>query len=86
MAHAAGDSTRANARSHLQSGGRTENDVEAGGRRFLPASPYSDVVISAARVELGLASSQFARQQNRRSQQRLTRAKAFWRSLMGEPS
>ena len=83
MAHVTGECTRANARSHLQSLARTEN-VEAGGALFSPVFSRFDVVLSAARTELGLAFSQFARQQNRRSQQRLMRARAAWRSLNGE--
>jgi hypothetical protein len=83
MAHAAGNPTRANARLHPESRVRTKN-VEAGGALVLPVSPHFDLVISAARVELGLASSQFAHHQNRCSQQRLMRAKALWLSLNAE--
>jgi hypothetical protein len=82
MALATGDLTRANARSHLQSCGRTEN-AEAGGARVLPVSSHFDVVLSAARIEVQLAGHQFHQLRNRRSHQRLTRAIASWRSVSG---
>jgi hypothetical protein len=49
--------------------------------------PHFNVVVSAARVELGPASSQFGRQQSRRSQERLMRQGALalseWGPVMG---
>jgi hypothetical protein len=82
MASAAGDLTRANARSHLQSGGRTEN-AGTGGALSSPVSSHFDAVVSAARIELQLAGHQFHQLRNRRSHDRLRRAIASWRSVSG---
>jgi hypothetical protein len=59
MAHAAGDPTRAIARAHLESTGRTEN-AGTGGALSSPVSSHFDVIVSAARIELQLAGHQFS--------------------------